>query len=225
MTNQNSNPFSDLIITTFADIPLFKYDLIMADPPWKFETRADTGKAKSADIHYKPMTDQEIWDMPVGNWLGPNSIVWLWATWPKLDTAMRCAEAWGLRYATGGSWAKLSKNSRWGKPDAKQHIGTGYVMRGSSEPFLILKTGAPQTANDVLNSIIAPVREHSEKPQEAFEAAERLMPHANRLELFSRRARVGWDVFGDQVGVLDDAYKAQGIEKAPSDDRQMGLSL
>lgn len=222
----DNSAFSDLTITRFEDIPLFKYDLIMADPPWLFETRADTGKAKSAEIHYNAMTDQQIWDLPVGTWLSPNSIVWLWATWPKLDTARACAEAWGLTYATGGSWAKLSKNSTFPSAEAKQHFGTGYIFRGSSEPYLILTCGSPVTAKDVRNSIIAPVGEHSEKPQEAFEDAEHLMPHATRLELFSRRARAGWDVFGDQIGVLTPEYKAKGLKTSPQKaSAQIGFDL
>lgn len=218
MTDPNSNPFSDRTFTRFQDIPLFKYDLIMADPPWPFETYSDQGKGKSAENHYSTMTDQDIWDLPVANWLGPNSIVWLWATWPKLDAARACAEAWGITYATGGCWAKLSKNSTFPSDKAKQAFGTGYVMRGSSEPFLILTCGNPVTSKDVRNSIIAPVGEHSEKPQEAFLAAERLMPGATRLELFSRRSRPGWDVFGDQVGVLTPDYAAKGIERPASVD-------
>lgn len=46
---------------------------------------------------------------------------------------------------------------------------------------------------------MAAVREHSRKPDEAFTEAERLMPDATRLELFSRQERVGWDVFGDEI--------------------------
>ena len=43
-------------------------------------------------------------------------------------------------------------------------------------------------------------REHSRKPEEAFEAAEKLVPNVERIELFSRQARPGWDAFGDEVG-------------------------
>jgi N6-adenosine-specific RNA methylase IME4 len=43
------------------------------------------------------------------------------------------------------------------------------------------------------------VREHSRKPEEAFQAAERLMPDAKRIEVFSRQRREGWSTFGDQA--------------------------
>ena len=54
-------------------------------------------------------------------------------------------------------------------------------------------------------TIEAKVREHSRKPDEAFEAAENLMPDARRIELFSRQLRPGWTVWGDEVGKFDAA--------------------
>jgi N6-adenosine-specific RNA methylase IME4 len=48
-------------------------------------------------------------------------------------------------------------------------------------------------------------RAHSEKPEEAYQAAEKLMPNAKRLDLFSRKTREGWTAFGDEAGTFDDA--------------------
>jgi len=49
------------------------------------------------------------------------------------------------------------------------------------------------------NFIIAPIREHSRKPDEQYEKIERLYPGARKIELFARHRRMGWDVFGNQV--------------------------
>jgi len=57
----------------------------------------------------------------------------------------------------------------------------------------------PVAVHDERNFIIAPVREHSRKPDEQYEKIERLYPNARKLELFARRRRPGWDVFGNQV--------------------------
>ena len=46
--------------------------------------------------------------------------------------------------------------------------------------------------------VIAPVTEHSEKPDEVYRRIERLYP-APRLELFARKPREGWTVWGDEV--------------------------
>ena len=53
-------------------------------------------------------------------------------------------------------------------------------------------------------TIEGPVRRHSEKPDEAFAAAEGLMPDAQRIELFSRTTRPGWSAWGNQIGLLDE---------------------
>lgn len=44
------------------------------------------------------------------------------------------------------------------------------------------------------------LRQHSRKPDEAFAAAEMLMPSAQRIELFSREARPGWEAWGNEIG-------------------------
>ena len=69
----------------------------------------------------------------------------------------------------------------------------------ASEPFLMCKLGKPKTARNVRSVIEGTIREHSRKPDEAFEAAERLCGDVNRIELFSRQEREGWDVMGDQI--------------------------
>jgi N6-adenosine-specific RNA methylase IME4 len=44
----------------------------------------------------------------------------------------------------------------------------------------------------------APVQEHSHKPEEQYAVIERCSP-GPFLELFARRARPGWHVWGDEV--------------------------
>ena len=46
--------------------------------------------------------------------------------------------------------------------------------------------------------IIAPVRAHSAKPDEAYRRMERLYA-GPRLELFARKAREGWLTWGNEI--------------------------
>jgi len=49
--------------------------------------------------------------------------------------------------------------------------------------------------------IEGPIREHSRKPDEAYAAAEALLPRAmNRADLFSRTDRPGWTSWGNETG-------------------------
>jgi N6-adenosine-specific RNA methylase IME4 len=109
-----------------------------------------------------------------------------------LPEALEVIRSWGFTFKTMGNWTKVGESG-------KQHFGTGYILRNAGEPFLIATRGAPKTTKAVRSVIIAPARQHSRKPDKAFVEAERLMPEARRLELFSRQSRPGWSVWGNEV--------------------------
>ena len=50
--------------------------------------------------------------------------------------------------------------------------------------------------------IIAPMREHSRKPDEFYRRAE-MFCAGPRLDLFGRQSRSGWTVWGDQSTLFD----------------------
>ncbi|MEM7797768.1 MAG: MT-A70 family methyltransferase [Chloroflexota bacterium] len=165
----------------------------MADPAWTFETYSEKGWEKAPQAHYRCMPLDEIKALRVGDLAAPDCLLWLWAINPMLPEAIEVMRAWGFQFKTAGHWSKKTKHG-------KQHFGPGYVLRGAGEPFLIGTIGKPWTAKNVRSVIEGQVRDHSRKPEEAFEAAERLCGDAHRLELFSRQERPGWDVMGDEVG-------------------------
>ena len=163
-----------------SEVPPFSYRLIMADPPWSFDNWSKAGEEKNAKAHYACMSLDDIKALPVGHLAATDAILWLWATNPMLPQAFEVMAAWGFRFVTAGHWAKAEVRDGV----LRQAIGTGYVLRSAGEPFLIGAAGRPRTSRSVRSVIIAPRREHSRKPDEAFRAAEALMPGA-RIELFS----------------------------------------
>lgn len=173
--------------------PAGGFGLIMADPPWSYDMRSEKGYAKSPEAHYRTMDLAAIKALPVELLAAPDCLLWLWALGPQLPQAMEVITAWGFTFKTGGHWAKVGTSG-------KQHFGTGYILRNAGEPFLIATRGAPKTTRATRSVIIAPVREHSRKPDEAFDAASQLMPGVQRLELFSRQNRPGWTSWGDETG-------------------------
>ena len=54
-----------------------------------------------------------------------------------------------------------------------------------------------------MQTVFAPKREHSRKPDEVAERIEALYPNASKLEMFARTTRPGWDAFGNEVGKFD----------------------
>lgn len=167
------------------------YDLISADPAWSFETYSEKGQGKSAQAHYRCMPLDQIKRLPVAQLAAPDCLLILWATAPMLLHALQVVDAWSFRYLTHGVWVKKTATG-------KTCFGTGYHLRNAHEIFIFGAIGSPKTANDVPSVIEGLRREHSRKPEEAFAAAEQLMPNARRIELFSRQKRPGWDNWGDQ---------------------------
>jgi N6-adenosine-specific RNA methylase IME4 len=199
--------------------PYGGFDLIMADNPWRFDLYSAAGEAKAPQAHYDCMSLDDLAALPVEAVAAKDCLLWLWALNPMLPQALRIMDAWGFEFKTAGTWVKRTKHG-------KDCFGTGYVLRSSNEPFLIGTRGSPKTTRSTRSTIPsyddgfhsdgtawpassitieAKAREHSRKPDEAFAAAEGLMPNAKRLEMFSRQSRQGWTVWGNETGKFDAA--------------------
>jgi N6-adenosine-specific RNA methylase IME4 len=193
---------------TFSDLPLFGFDLIMADPPWHFATHSAKGQGKGAARHYRTLTLRKIKALPVSQLIAGDGVLILWGISPLVLDVMHASrspigeviEAWGFRYGALGGWAKKTINE-------KDAFGTGYVVRSAMEPFFICHTGKPKHSKACRNIIAGMVGEHSEKPASAYAWCEKYMPGARKLELFSRTNRKGWTSWGDQVGTLGEAQE------------------
>jgi N6-adenosine-specific RNA methylase IME4 len=178
--------------------PFGGFDLIMADPPWSYEMRSEKGEGKSPQAKYDCMSIEDICALPVSALAARDSLLWLWSLNTMLPQALSVIQAWGFEYKTGGHWVKMTKNG-------KLNMGTGYLLRGAGEPFLIATRGAPKTTKGVRSVIMGQIREHSRKPEEAFAAAEKLMPNAKRIEVFSRQKRIGWSNWGFEADKFEEA--------------------
>lgn len=140
-------------------------------------------------------------------------LFFLWSVWPSIFDAKLVIDAWGFKYKTlGFEWWKLIK--LWETklfavsrmfPDYRLleqlfHFGMGYYSRCNSEPCLLATRGKmPVDVHDSRNFIIAPIREHSRKPDEQYEKIERMYPGRRYVELFARSRRTGWDCFGNEI--------------------------
>jgi N6-adenosine-specific RNA methylase IME4 len=58
---------------------------------------------------------------------------------------------------------------------------------------------APAPGEQFPGFIEAPRGRHSEKPEIFAEHIERLFPNVPKLEMFARKARPGWDAWGNEV--------------------------
>lgn len=166
--------------------PAGLFDLILADPPWRYDF-AETD-SRQVENQYPTMTGEEIEALdPRG---APDSVLFLWATAPKLREALAVMEAWGFEYKTHAVWDK-------------EVIGMGYWFRGRHELLLVGTKGdfsPPGPAARVPSVISAPRGKHSEKPEEVYAVLESMFPEAKRLEMFARGKRDGWHCEGYEAG-------------------------
>ena len=85
-----------------------KYQIIYADPPWKYRNMGNI--EATAEAHYSTMEQADIESLPVADLADKNCILFLWATFPKIQEALNCMKAWGFEYKTVGfTWVKTNK--------------------------------------------------------------------------------------------------------------------
>lgn len=203
----------DVSVAHFCDVrPAGGFRVVYADPPWLFKMRSARGYAKSASMHYKCMPTDDLCEMPVEALAAPDAYLFLWATFPMLNDALRVLRAWGFTYVTGAAWAKESKLSGDIPTDAPGHcfaFGTGYIFRDAAELLLVGKRGSPhikknRQARAVRNLIYAPLREHSRKPGTFTRSMIEMLCTGPYVELFARASAENWVAIGNQVGKFGD---------------------
>ena len=201
----------------FAGLKACHYRCVMVDPPTAF-----LAGTKGRPQHYRRMSDSKIAELAVADLLHPDGAwIFLWVTSPKLYPPARSGRllspaeivrAWGAHYsARAFVWVKVKQSVANGLPFGvtadSLHRGMGYTTRKNAEDCLLFKVGTPKRlAADVDEVILAPVREHSRKPDAAIERIERFCA-GPRVELFARETRPGWDVWGDEIG----KFAAEGV--------------
>ena len=186
------------------------FKTICADPPWYFRTRTTVVSDRDPQRHYPVMPVAEIAALPVSAIASPDAHLWLWATGPCLPQAFEVIKAWGFRYSGMGLvWIKLKRHHDPAQLrvvpmiEGDLFVGLGFTTRKNAEFCLLARRGnAKRAAKDVREIVMAPVRAHSRKPDEAFARIERYAD-GPRVELFSRQSRIGWATWGLEAQKFD----------------------
>jgi N6-adenosine-specific RNA methylase IME4 len=178
----------------FGAMRPFAYGALLVDPPWLFANYSMKGETKNPIAHYHCMSLADITALPVGHLAAPDCALFMWATAPLLPESIELLRAWGFKFKSAAAWAKQSSTGE------KWHFGTGYVFRSAAEFIVVGTIGKPKVqSRTIRNLIVAPVREHSRKPDDQYTMVEALYagPYA---EIFSRTSRPGWDCWGNEAG-------------------------
>lgn len=175
-----------------------RYGVIVADPPWRY---ANTAVQGNVDAQYPTLSVDEICALPVRELAADDSVLLLWVTWPQLREGLRVVEAWGFEYVTGFPWVKIighPSQNLWGEIEVRSQYGVGFWIRGCTEALLIARRGHVSPPSGAgLVGLLSPNLHHSRKPENIYHLAEQLPgPY---VELFARRARRGWDNWGNEI--------------------------
>ena len=169
-----------------------KFNILYADPPWKYERNKVQGAAEN---HYPTMSIERLCALDVEKITDENCALFLWSTFPFLPEALRLIKAWGFTYKTTAFvWLKQNrKNKDW-------FFGLGFWTRGNAEICLLATKGKPKRKSaKVSQLIISPIDKHSKKPDIVREKSVELMGDLPRIELFARQTTPGCEVFGNEV--------------------------
>lgn len=166
-------------------LPEGKFNVIYADPPWRYEF-SETN-TREIENHYPTMELEEIKSLKIPS--AEDSVLFLWATAPKLEEAMQVMNSWGFKYRTCAVWDK-------------EVIGMGYWFRGQHELLLLgIKGEFPTPPENCRHSSVIKEKrgKHSEKPKKVYEIIEKMFPNGKYLELFARNQRKGWTSWGNEI--------------------------
>lgn len=166
-----------------------KFSLFYADPPWQYKDKLIEGYG-AAEYHYPSMSIQELCNLPIGNIVADNAILFLWVTSPILEESFDVINAWGFEYKASFIWDKEKHN--YGHYNSVRHELLLVCTKGSYLP----------ENNKLFDSVITIERsdKHSEKPEEFRKIIEKMYPNSKKIQLFARKNYDGWENWGDETG-------------------------
>lgn len=157
------------------------FSAIVIDPPWRYDNVATRG---AAEDHYGTMTQAELLALELP--AAANSHLYLWVTNSFIRDGFELMERWGFTYKTCLTWCK-------------PQIGMGNYFRSTTEHVLFGIRGSwPTLTNNTPTHFIADRRRHSQKPELFYDIVEASSP-GPYLEMFARRRRFGWHVWGNEA--------------------------
>ena len=205
--------------TKYDPLPPGPFATVVADPPWDYSRKLSGGGTsgysrvhpskggnRGAANHYLTLPLDDLLQLPVNDVVADKAHLYLWTTGAFIVEAHRLAEAWGFAPKGVIPWIKVKRDAAQhvkqadGDLNAAVRMGMGLYFRWASE-FVVFAVRGKLSAlrHDVNGVVFAERKAHSEKPDELYELVEAVSP-GPRLELFGRRFRQGYEVWGNEVG-------------------------
>jgi len=168
--------------------PTGKYRTIVIDPPWNPEDSGVANPIGKGEPNYSLMNLEQIEALPLDELsIEDDCHLYLWVTNRTMEKAFPLLEAWGFRFVTILTWCKTG-------------IGVGRYFRNNTEHVIFAVKGSRLLGRADMGTWFETKRQgqHSTKPQEFFDMVEECSA-SPMLEMFARKKREGWTVWGGDV--------------------------
>lgn len=182
--------------------PSCRFQCIVADPPWNYKNKMGgvgfghgrTGTPMTAKpMPYPTMTTEEICALPVRDVSADGCHLYLWTTQAFLRDAYTVLDAWGFKQGAVLVWSKPPMGV----------VGTWVC---SAEFCIFARRGTLAAKRRHIGTVFEWSRgRHSAKP-EAFQDMVETVSPGPYLELFARRPRLNWTVWGNEVETTPPHY-------------------
>lgn len=169
-------------------LPTGKYRCLVIDPPWPVEKiERDSRPNQGATLDYPTMSLEDIQALPIADLADEGGChLYLWTTQKFLPAALLMVQAWDFEYQCVMPWVKPS-----GMTPYSWMYNVEFVVFARRGGLALLQNGLKL-------SIEAPSEGHSIKPNAFYEKVLKASPEP-RLDMFARRERKGFSVWGDEV--------------------------
>lgn len=171
-----------------------RYRTIVADPPWRTHQPPALGQGigfpkagPNQKLPYSTMTVDEIAAIPIPDMAADDCHLYVWTINRYVEDTYRLVRLWGFKPSTLLVWAKTPMGVG---------AGGGYALTTEYVVFARRGVGAYETRHPTTWWNWARGA-HSAKPDAFLDIVEQVSP-CPYLEMFARRARFGWDYYGDE---------------------------
>jgi N6-adenosine-specific RNA methylase IME4 len=157
------------------------FPTIVIDPPWQYGNTSTRG---AAEDHYPTMSYDELaaLELPATD----DAHLYLWVTNNFIREGLELCDVWGFTFKTLLTWVK-------------PQMGMGNYFRSVTEHVIFgIRGNLPTARRDRTNVINADRTRHSAKPDAFYDLVEQMSP-APHYEMFARRRRTGWYMWGNEA--------------------------
>lgn len=175
-----------------------RYDILMIDPPWPKKKGGIRKVRPNQDrlLDYETMSEYDIYRLLdskiLFNYANDKHIVFIWTIDSFLAFTEEMMNRMGYKQHCRMIW------------DKGNGVAPAFTVRFSHEYLLWYYKGKFEPINKDYRGKYTTVfrgglREHSRKPDYAYEMVDKMYPTAYKIDVFSREKRGGWDQWGNQI--------------------------